>query len=690
MVAETPSLENKLEPTSFFMDQEDGTWNLSMPGAKAWSEATGQQFDGLPDLIRLKIVAAVSEEASSAFRDSDARLKQNSENRYLKREIKFLVDALRDSNMLPAICFHNSRHGCYVLASTLYQQLKELDQKARQESGEAHRKAQLKRRLEELDGLIAKANIAKNSRLEGNVRLVSSTVLSLIEERKEVISTLESMAEMNPAYTVRVPGGKALSRSELTEELEGVPDPNLDHYVLFLRGIGFHHAGLPTAYRRAVERLFRTRRLAIIISTSTLAVGINMPSRTSVFLGDSDYLDVMQYHQEAGRAGRRGFDLRGHTVFLGIRKEKVQLLLRSELPPLVTDGALTASFVLRLLIKDHIMVKRLAEGSANFDAADIEQFRKSVTRSINNTYYGCTNSLMKSLQATSFLACIDHFCSEGLLSKSDLQPTSFAGFAAHLFWTEPGCFAFIPLASSKLVQEMSEMSRDEFVTVLCHIFSTISLHPLLMKKSCLRGGPSLVCLPPLPKSVRTALEAHTQRSLRRHVGHWKNFVEHFSEDLGPDDTLPLTGTRFTAFKGAHRKLRSSFISMSGHDDNFRSFEELRSTCRSGLDFDAQLFPALDMSHTNDMTWNAYLLDFYKHGQLKALERYNGIPRSEVYEHLENFSQTLKALAAASHRRCSMKDAQPAMLPFSNLLSAVSLDFESKKQGAGHFNQLPTA
>lgn len=39
-----------------------------------------------------------------------------------------------------------------------------------------------------------------------------------------------------------------------------------------------------------------------------------MPSKTSVFAGSSIHLTQMTYQQEAGRAGRRGFDLRGHTV----------------------------------------------------------------------------------------------------------------------------------------------------------------------------------------------------------------------------------------------------------------------------------------------------------------------------------------------------------------------------------------
>lgn len=44
------------------------------------------------------------------------------------------------------------------------------------------------------------------------------------------------------------------------------------------QGVGFHSADLTFDERRVVEHGFRNRQFKVLISTSTLAVGLNMPS----------------------------------------------------------------------------------------------------------------------------------------------------------------------------------------------------------------------------------------------------------------------------------------------------------------------------------------------------------------------------------------------------------------------------
>jgi Domain of unknown function (DUF3516)/DEAD/DEAH box helicase len=86
-------------------------------------------------------------------------------------------------------------------------------------------------------------------------------------------------------------------------------------------GIGLHHAGLLPKYRVLVEQLAQLGLLRVICGTDTLGAGINVPIRTVVltklcrFDGQKTVrLSARDFHQIAGRAGRKGFDDRGYVV----------------------------------------------------------------------------------------------------------------------------------------------------------------------------------------------------------------------------------------------------------------------------------------------------------------------------------------------------------------------------------------
>jgi len=86
-------------------------------------------------------------------------------------------------------------------------------------------------------------------------------------------------------------------------------------------GIGLHHAGLLPKYRVLVEQLAQKGLLKVICGTDTLGVGINVPIRTVLFTRLCKFdgqktviLSARDFHQIAGRAGRKGFDDRGWVV----------------------------------------------------------------------------------------------------------------------------------------------------------------------------------------------------------------------------------------------------------------------------------------------------------------------------------------------------------------------------------------
>ena len=88
-------------------------------------------------------------------------------------------------------------------------------------------------------------------------------------------------------------------------------------------GVAFHHAGLRSEHREVVEDAFRSRDIAAICATPTLAAGVNVPARRVIVRDHMRYSDtgmeplpVLEVHQMFGRAGRPGLDPHGEAVLV--------------------------------------------------------------------------------------------------------------------------------------------------------------------------------------------------------------------------------------------------------------------------------------------------------------------------------------------------------------------------------------
>jgi hypothetical protein len=68
-------------------------------------------------------------------------------------------------------------------------------------------------------------------------------------------------------------------------------------FVLFFRFFFFFSFFSFRIARLEVERLFRARKLMLVIATGTLAMGIHMPCKTVIFAGDTVHLTPVQYLQ---------------------------------------------------------------------------------------------------------------------------------------------------------------------------------------------------------------------------------------------------------------------------------------------------------------------------------------------------------------------------------------------------------
>lgn len=87
------------------------------------------------------------------------------------------------------------------------------------------------------------------------------------------------------------------------------------------RGIAFHHAGLASKQRELVEDFFRSNLIKIIVSTPTLAAGLDMPAFRTIIRDlkrftnrGLQFIPVLEYEQMAGRAGRPGMEKYGEAI----------------------------------------------------------------------------------------------------------------------------------------------------------------------------------------------------------------------------------------------------------------------------------------------------------------------------------------------------------------------------------------
>ncbi|EED17429.1 DEAD/DEAH box DNA helicase (Mer3), putative [Talaromyces stipitatus ATCC 10500] len=129
---------------------------------------------------------------------------------------------------------------------------------------------------------------------------------------------------------------------------------NTDLKAFVASGVAFHHAGLDSDDRHAVEKAFLEGKISIICCTSTLAVGVNLPCYLVIIKntvcwqegGCKEYTDL-EMMQMLGRAGRPQFDDTAVAVIL-TKKERVSIYEQ------MISGTMQLESCLHLNLIDHL------------------------------------------------------------------------------------------------------------------------------------------------------------------------------------------------------------------------------------------------------------------------------------------------------------------------------------------------
>jgi helicase len=94
------------------------------------------------------------------------------------------------------------------------------------------------------------------------------------------------------------------------------------------RGVAFHHAGINYSQRKLIEDAFRGNMIKVIAATTTLAMGMNLPSRRVIIRDWLRYesgmgmrpIPTIEIKQMFGRAGRPKFDSYGEAIIVAKNK----------------------------------------------------------------------------------------------------------------------------------------------------------------------------------------------------------------------------------------------------------------------------------------------------------------------------------------------------------------------------------
>ena len=198
-----------------------------------------------------------------------------------KDDFATLISKLKEEGMLPAIIFKLAQGGCEQVANNL------LNEEAQENEYDENELSSAQ--LNELEQESAKFDLLSD------------------DEKQEMLAIFDKY------------------------EKNGVYLGNNTQKNMLLRGWAVHHAGRLPQYKKLIEELFSKKLIKVVIATSTLGAGINMPARTVVMTNTAykkynpkteeiEYtpLSANEFHQMAGRAGRRGIDSVGHVVLYNL------------------------------------------------------------------------------------------------------------------------------------------------------------------------------------------------------------------------------------------------------------------------------------------------------------------------------------------------------------------------------------
>ncbi|CAK9217649.1 unnamed protein product [Sphagnum jensenii] len=251
------------------------------------------------------------------------------------------------------------------------------------------------------------------------------SVLLFCSSRKGCETSARHIAKFLPAFTIvekaNMSGPK--DGNAAVEELRKSPaglDPVLAETLP--AGVAYHHAGLTVEERDVVEACFKSGVVRVLVATSTLAAGVNLPARRVVFRQPKigrDFIDGTRYRQMAGRAGRAGIDTKGESILICKPEEakRMEGIMKSACQPLQSCLADDKNGMMRALLE-------VVAGGVVQSAADVQRYVRCTLLNATQPF----DQVVKAAQDSLRWLCHQHLLSWN--SESQLYTSTPLGRAA--------------------------------------------------------------------------------------------------------------------------------------------------------------------------------------------------------------------------------------------------------------------
>lgn len=164
-----------------------------------------------------------------------------------------------------------------------------------------------------------------------------ATVLRYDEQRAQVIKGIKAqLAAGHQVYIVfpLVEENEKLDLKSVTEGFEHASEIFAPYRVAFV------HGRMKAAEKEAQMALFVSGEAAVLVATTVIEVGVNVPNATTMVIENAERFGLSQLHQLRGRVGR-GAD-RSHCILMSKRNIGADTRKRLELMTSTTDGFVIA------------------------------------------------------------------------------------------------------------------------------------------------------------------------------------------------------------------------------------------------------------------------------------------------------------------------------------------------------------